>query len=232
MPHFSHVAHTTSGPTVQVANGNIIRPEFSATLQLSSKLSSRAQSAYIFNDITTSSLISMGQLYNDNCVTIFTKFDIKILKHNQVIITGLQDQTNILWNIPLGPCPPTQQSPTRSHTNQANGILHQDITKRELAQYFQASAFSPVKSTFVAAINNGHFNSWPGLSASLISKYLPQSPFTVKGHLDQEQRNLRSTRSHQEPRNYIHPSRNSTPTTSSQQLSEPTPRPPNHTLTR
>ena len=139
----------------------------------------------------------MGQLCDDDCVAIFTKYGVKILNHNQVIITGLRDRTDGLWNIPLGPCPPTQQSPTRSHPNQANGILRQDITKRELAQYFHVAAFSPAKSTFISAINNGHFTSCPGLSAILISKHLPQSPFTVKGYLDQEQKNLCSTQSHQ-----------------------------------
>ena len=135
----------------------------------------------------------MGQLYDDDCVTIFTKYDVKFLNHNQVIITGLLDWTNGLWNTPLGPCPPTQQSPTCSHPNKANGILRQDINKLELAQYFHAAAFSPVKSNFISAINNGHSTSWPGHSVSLISKYLTQSPFTLKVHLDQEQKNLRST---------------------------------------
>ena len=75
--HCSHVAHTTSGPKVQVANRNIIKPAFSANLQLSRKFSSKEQSAHVFNDITTISLISKGQLCNDDYITIFTKFDVK-----------------------------------------------------------------------------------------------------------------------------------------------------------
>ena len=146
----------------------------------------------------------MGQLCDDDYVAIFTKFDVKILKHNRVIITGLRYRTNGLWNIPLGPNPPAQQSPNRSHPNQANGILRQDITKHELAQYFHAAAFSPVKSTAISAINNGHFISWLGLSTSLTSKHIPQSPFTVKGHLYQDQNNLCSTQSQQDLRNDIH----------------------------
>ena len=62
-PHCFHVAHTTSSPTVHVANRHIIKPALSATLQLSSKLSPKAQSAHVFKDITTGSLIYMGQLY-------------------------------------------------------------------------------------------------------------------------------------------------------------------------
>ena len=131
-------------------------------------MSPKAQSVHVLKYITTGSLISMGQLCNNDCVAIFTKYDVNILKHSQVIITGLRYRTNGLWNTPLGPCPPTQQPPTLCHPNQANCILRQDITKRELAQYFHTAAFSFVKSTFLFATNNGHLNSWPSMSAGLI----------------------------------------------------------------
>ena len=205
LPHFSHIARTTSVPTVQVANGNIIKPNLQATLKMSNKLSSKAQSAHVFNSTTTGYLISMGQLFDDDCIAIFTKFDVKILKHNQLIITDLRDHINGLWNIPLEPNPPAQQSSKRSYPNQANGIICHDTTKHKLSQYFHASAFSTVNSTFIAAINKGHFMSCPGLSASLISKYLPQYSFTVKGHLNQEQNNLRSAQSNKDFLNDIHP---------------------------
>ena len=203
---------------MQFANGHIIKPAFSATLQLSRKLSIKAQSAHVFKEITTGLFISMGQLCDDDCVTIFTKYDVNILKHNQVIITGLQYWTNGLWNIPLGPCPPTQQSPTLSHPNQANGILHQDITKQELAQYFHPETFSPVKYTFLAATNNGNLNSWPGLSADLTSKHLLQSPFTVKDHLDQEQKIFNPPDPTKSSATTSTPSKSSTPITPSPQL--------------
>ena len=193
LPHCYHISRTTSGPTVQVANGNIIKPGLRATLKLSNKLSTKAQSPHIFNDTPTGYLISMGQLCNDSCVAIFTKFYMKILKDNQIIITGSRDRTNGIWNIPLEPNPPAQQSSRRSHPNEANGILRHDTTKRKLSQYFHAAAFNPVKSTLIAAINNDHFTSWPDLYAGLISKHLPQYSFTVKGHLDQEKNNIRST---------------------------------------
>ena len=188
-----------------MANGNIIKPDLRSTLKLSNKLSSKAQPAYFFSDITTGSLLSMGQLYDDDCVAIFTEFDVKILKQNQVILTGLRDRTNGQWNIPLEPTPPAQTSSNRSHPNQANRILRHDTTKRKLAQYFHAAAFIPVKSNFISAINNGHFTPWPGLSAGLISKHLPLSSFPVKGHLDQEQKNLRSNQSHKYFLDDIHP---------------------------
>jgi hypothetical protein len=82
------------------------------------------------------------------------------------------------------PCPDT-------HT--ANAVLRLDKTKAELAQHLHAACFSPVKSTFVQAIKNNQFLAWPGLTADLITKYLPLSTATVKGHIKQEFKNIRST---------------------------------------
>ena len=84
-----------------MANGNVIKPNLQATLKISHKRFPKAQPAHVFNDLTTGSLISMVQLCDDNCIAIFTKFDVKTLKQNQVIVTGLRDRTNSLWNIPL-----------------------------------------------------------------------------------------------------------------------------------
>jgi len=55
------------------------------------------------------------------------------------------------------------------------------------------AAFSPVKSTWIQAINAGFFTTWPNLTADLVEKHLETSPATVKGHLRQIWQNLRST---------------------------------------
>ena len=78
LPHCSHIVRTTSVPTVQVANGNVIKPDLRATFKISNKRSPKAQSTHVFNDLTTGYLISMEQLFNDDCIAIFTKFDVKI----------------------------------------------------------------------------------------------------------------------------------------------------------
>ena len=147
----------------------------------------------------------MVQLFDDDYITIFTKFYVNFLKQNQVIITGLRDRTNGLWNIPLEPRPPAQQSSKRSHPRQANGIIRYDTNKRELDKHFHTSDFSPVRSTFITTIKGGHLTTWTGFYAIIISKHLPQSTFTVKGHLGQEQNYLRSTHYHQYFLDNFHP---------------------------
>ena len=55
-------------------------------------------------------------------------------------------------------------------------------TKPDLAMYYHRAAYSPVPTTFISAIKNGNFSTWPGLTTELISKHLPKSLAT--GHLD------------------------------------------------
>jgi hypothetical protein len=76
----------------------------------------------------------------------------------------------------------------------AHAILHIDKrSKSDLASYLHACAYSPKKSTFLTAIRNEHFTSWPGLTYDLINKHFNTTIATSKGHLRQEQKNIRTT---------------------------------------
>ena len=85
-------------------------------------------------------------------------------------------------------------SPRLPPAPSANVILKFDKPKSTLADYFHAAVGSPTKSSFINAINNGNFTTWPGLTTDLISKHLLPSIPTTKGHMKQEQQHLRSTR--------------------------------------
>jgi hypothetical protein len=61
-------------------------------------------------------------------------------------------------------------------------------------QYLHAATGSPVPSTFVRAIKAGNFTTWPTLNPEHVNKYLEKSEATVKGHLNQTRKNVRSTK--------------------------------------
>ena len=67
-------------------------------------------------------------------------------------------------------------------------------TKPDLAMYYHRAAFSSIRTTFITAISNGKFSTWPGLTAELIAKHLPKSLATAKGHDKLARKNIRSTR--------------------------------------
>ena len=58
-------------------------------------------------------------------------------------------------------------------------------TKIQLAKFYHKAAFSPSISTFVKAVNAGHFVTWPNLNSNIIQKFTPKTTTTSKGHLDQ-----------------------------------------------
>ena len=66
------------GPNVKVANGNIISPNKQGILKISKELSNEAQHSFIFNDLKTGSLISIGQLCDDDCIALFSKYNLNI----------------------------------------------------------------------------------------------------------------------------------------------------------
>ena len=56
-----------------------------------------------------------------------------------------------------------------------------------------AAAGFPVKSTWLKAIKNGNFESWPGLTYNNAAKYCPRSVETLEGHIVQSSQGVRST---------------------------------------
>ena len=85
------------------------------------------------------------------------------------------------------------QVPTALQTTSLSNNVFSMTTKADLAIYYHRAAWSPVPATFITAINNGFFATWPGLTAALISKHLPKSINTAKGHMKLQRQHVRST---------------------------------------
>ena len=79
-------------------------------------------------------------------------------------------------------------------THKMGVIIQKKKTHHDLVRYLHAACFSPVLSTWKKAIKNNNFTTWPGLTVDLISKHLPPSLATVRGHIHRERRNLQSTK--------------------------------------
>ena len=75
--------------------------------------------------------------------------------------------------VPRKAPPPKKRRKTKAHPK----------TKHDLSKYLHACAFSPNPSTLLRSVKRGHFDSWPNLSPTLITKHLPKSLATSKGHM-------------------------------------------------
>ena len=63
---------------------------------------------------------------------------------------------------------------------------YQPTSHQDLAVFYYQILCYPTKHTLLQAIKDGSFSTWPGLTEKLISKYLPESEITEKGHLYQQ----------------------------------------------
>ena len=85
IPFCTHT-ETVQGPLVKVANGQIIKPILQTHISLAPELNNKAQHAYMFDDLKTESLISIGQPCDDDCIAIFSRYNLRIIKNNKIII--------------------------------------------------------------------------------------------------------------------------------------------------
>ena len=198
------------GPTVLLPNSESMTSHEVGELPLSQLLSTASKKASIFDNLH-SSLVSLGQLCDNHCIVILGKDLLEVIKDGIVVLRGPCSQSGDgLWDIPLPqqpdptptllnitptstritPQPKLPKIPTRS----LNVIIRKDKTKHDLVHYLHATAFSPTTPTFLEAIKNNFFTTWPGLTPELVSKHLTPTVQTAKGHLNQEKAGLRSTK--------------------------------------
>ena len=170
-------------PQVNLPDGSKMTATDIGILPLGDFLSKIAKQGNVLKGLANSSLLSIGQLCDDNCVAVFNKHNLRIYKQGQLLLTGLRNWTDGLWDVII------------PHIKQhANMIVRKDKTKSELAEYLHKCAFSPSLSTFLKAIRKGHFITWPGISDINFERVIKNILPTAKGHLDQERSNLQSTK--------------------------------------
>ena len=108
----------------------------------------------------------------------------ELIKDNEFdnIINSIQKQDRITNVVPVSVISPT-----------LNVIICKRTLKGDLAEFLHHSLFAPVVPTLIKAINNGHLDTFPGLTSNLIRKHLRPSIPSAKGHIKQERQNVQKT---------------------------------------
>ena len=169
---------------------------------------------------TQNNLISTNKFALEGYIKIFDKEEVNVYNANDVIIKttrgailrGWRVPSEGLWRFPLVPdaasiCNLNTQTAILKHHPQAvlarkpppraEGVnnVYELKAKPELIRYYHAAAGFPTKPSWLAAIRNGHYHSWPGLDAETAAKYFPESDEMWKGHGRKIRSGLRSTKS-------------------------------------
>lgn len=105
---------------------------------------------------------------------------------------GHRDTTTGLWLLPSANSNSTRTVPPTPTGHQINSVYELTI-KQDVVQYLHKCCFSPATTTWLKAIQKGFFTTWPGLTTELVTKHLPKSDATIKGHMRQAYKNTRST---------------------------------------
>ena len=102
---------------------------------------------------------------------------------------GKRDPITTLYMVNMTTTPSVSTSPSFPTYLYANHVYEKQ-SKQDLVLFYHAACFSPSKSTFIKAIKNKAFTSWPGLTAELVATYLPKTEATVKVTRSKHQRAL------------------------------------------
>ena len=144
---------TSKGPILLLPNLQTIKATGTGSLPL--PFSSQATKTSIFDkkDLQNASLISLGQLCDDDYTVFLDKQKIVVNKNKKIILHGRRNSSDGLWDIHF----PTEKfkkyittKALKENKNQLNVIIHKDKTNQELAAYLHACAFSPLKQTFIS----------------------------------------------------------------------------------
>ena len=130
------------------------------------------------------------------------------MNHETVLLQGERDNRTGLWQLDLNPASPSKAPSPSTNTanstyeinfvNSANSV-YELVKQGDIVKYLHQACGSPVKSTWLKAIEAGYFTTWPGLTTDLVKKHLPKSLASAKGHLRQERQGLRSTQKTTQP---------------------------------
>ena len=186
--HLLGLKQILDGPIAILPNNSRIQPMYEGEIQLPEKLSDRARKALVYPEISNDSLLSIGQLFDDDCIAVFTNKRVLIFKNNKMILEGKRNKKDGLWDVPV------KTKNFKSKYLKVNYIIQRKKSKHDLAHYLHRCAMSPKISTFQAAIGRGNFVTWPGIDNINFKNIIRTTEATEKGHMDQELQGLQSTK--------------------------------------
>lgn len=114
-----------TGTPVILPVADILLPSKQGILEISKKFSQKAQTATVLPHLKSASLISLGQISNDNCTIVMNKQKLITAKSDKMsisvdktdnILTGTRNKDNVLYNIPV----PTPEEQTDNYFIQQN----------------------------------------------------------------------------------------------------------------
>jgi hypothetical protein len=153
-------------------------------------------------------LVSIPVLCDGDCEVTFSKLKVVITdKQKNVLLEGPRDMQSRLWLIPIvqrkiSHMERLMAQRTRDNTRpkwpdvdtNINHCVHSAYHQKtipKLMSYLHACVGSLPPVTWMKAISNDWFSSWPGLTTAAVRKHLPKSNMTTMGHMHRIRKGIR-----------------------------------------
>ena len=92
---------SATGLDVHQPDSTVLTMEATGTIPIDETLSSKATKSMILPELKSASLISMGQLCDDDCLVILSKKKLAVVKNNKIVLQGTRNKKDDLWDIPI-----------------------------------------------------------------------------------------------------------------------------------
>jgi hypothetical protein len=133
-------------------------------------------------------------VFNKNGAAIYDDETTKITATSPPILESECCEHTGMWSLDLNPVtlPPTTEAQSALH--ETINIIFDLPSARDTFLWYHASAGFPTKVTFIDAICNGNYSTWPKLTVTLINRYFPDLDEMIKGHLMGQRQGIRLTK--------------------------------------
>ena len=188
-----------SNKVVALPDGSTIQATHTTILPFES-LSDEARKADVLPGLRPNSLVSVGKLADADYTTIFhprgrgvtvhKKNTFRVQLWRKPVLQGWRD-ANGLWRLSRDETKPIRAS--RSKQEVAASVYSLPSMPQTI-RYLHAAAGFPTKDSWIKAIKNGNYATWPGITAEAVNRHFPESIETQKGHMKKQRQNVRSTK--------------------------------------
>jgi hypothetical protein len=139
---------------------------------------------------------------------MYNPHNTQVIITQEAVINGWCKDKTGMWQVALVPVvsnvnintvdqPPTEFLPDQPLPTKAIHNVYELKAQPELVRYHHATAGYPTEPTWIKAIKNKQFASWPGLTVEAVQIYYPELEETHKGHGRKKRSGLRSTKKKQ-----------------------------------
>lgn len=102
------------------------------------------------------------------------------------VLQGWQD-ANGFWRLP-------HDEESKPSGQEVETNVYSLPSMPQTIRYLHAAAGFPTKDSWINAIKNGHYSTWPGITVESVNRHFPELVETQKGHMKKQLQTVRSTK--------------------------------------